>query len=329
MMMRMIYFKILAITLSASSLCCAQPGDGGCSIPKSGNWIQVFYEGTPWPTKFSSFDYGYVKSTDYNCFKYGDSSMVDFLGSFGFKPISLDYRDTIDIQFQTCDGKVILKLVNQNVLSDTVPNLFFLSDLPRIPGSYIIDVHKNLKEHFAYGHCGYNITPEYWHKQLIESDREISKCKCQLNNSLIISYNYDFETPLDQGQYISFDAGIEKNYTRPYIVIENYMDSLLKFSKDQLGNKKIEKPWEFFYYKVMVYTDQGAYELIIYLKKNEYDIHPDRLNNCYFLVISDIITEISTGIAKIGVEISDKTRSSFYIIDGVCCKKFMYYYYKD
>lgn len=223
--MRQTYFKILIVLLVYPMLSYAQPVFD-CDTPSEGNWLQVFYNKTYWPSGFPSSGYHVLGSENYYMFKYNDSSMVKNYFGVSFRPISIDNKDTINLLFKSIYGEITISLINQNVLIDTVPCRFILGNLPSIPGRYFVLLNKNIKEHDPRGYCGYNITPKNWYNHLVVSLCDKQTNNQERNNSLIISYGFDFNSPLKEGQFIALDSLNSENNKKPYVVIDHFYDSL-------------------------------------------------------------------------------------------------------
>ena len=284
--MRTIYFNILIIFLFSPVLIYAQPGFAECEPTDEGNLLEVFYGGSM-NTKFwkdGSSRNERSRSgevSDCNYFNLNDTTFHVFWGSRTF---FLEIKDTINISFETVQGNVDIVLVNNNILSDTLFSRFFISDLPRIPGKYIIDLHRNIEEtHYdeILSFCAYNITPKNWYEHLIDSPCENNSKKLNSNGTLIVSYNFDFDTPLEDGQFIALDSLNSENNDKPYIVIEGVLDSLKK-----IGDKPVTYKTKGILFKV--YTDKGIY--FVRLRSDDfkdYTEYPESLG-CYFISICDL-----------------------------------------
>ena len=325
--MRTIYFNILFITLNIP-LFYAQPGDPSCHPPDEGNWLDVFYDGTPRNTAFwKDRRIKRGKISDCNYFNLNETN-VDSLYGFINKTFFLGIKDSINISFETVQGNVDIVLVNKNILSDTLPSRFFISDLPRMSGKYIIDLHRDIEEPYInpinpmFGFCGYNITPKDWYEHLIDSPCEKNSKVLNSNGTLIVSYNLDFDEPLEDGQFIALDSLNSENNKKPYVVIEGVLDSLKKIT-DKSDMNKINKDRLYLEIVYKVYTDKGTY--IVKINSTEFTEYPESLG-CFFVSICDI-DEILGHYNKFIQERNEKDKDSPNYIEKSLIKSDNFHWY--
>lgn len=136
MIVRPIFFSILFFSLYSVF---SQPG---CKTTYAGNYLTIM-----------NSDFDFILES-----KYDLADSTNFMLYLLKLP---DNQDTIPIALNASIGKINMCIMNNGVLTKSIPSRFYISNLPNIPGEYNIYLSRKHKENFL-GMCVYNITPKHW-----------------------------------------------------------------------------------------------------------------------------------------------------------------------